>query len=121
MTDRYRLVFHGQYAPGANPADVITRLTELLSSTRMRVSALLARPPATILHDLELAVAKEHYFTLSDLGLRTILEPDVAPPPPPAWDGVERRMGERRRSEDRRRGEREHKGEDRRKGDRRKG
>lgn len=120
MTERYRLVFHGSYAPGFNAADVITRLTDLLGTTRIRVNAMIARPPAIVASGLELGAAKQRYFEMADIGFLTILEIDDTPPNP-SWDGVERRMGERRRSEDRRQGDREHKGEDRRKGDRRKG
>jgi hypothetical protein len=117
MTDRYRLVFRGEYAPGYNPVDVVTSLEKVFSLPRLRVLGLIARPPVIIRAGLTRQAAERERFAMEEVGFLTSLESDNVEEPP--WDGVERRLGERRSSEDRR-GKRDGDGRnDRRRGGRR--
>ena len=111
MAQRYRLVFHGKYLPGLNPADVSANLAELFKVPLARVEQLLATQPAVIKQDVSVEQGNRYLEVLAEAGLIThlepVTEPGVEPLPAGAWDGVERRSGiDRRKEADRRAQER---------------
>jgi hypothetical protein len=103
MSERYRVVFNGEYVAGSDPLEVVSRLEVAFNITRLRALALIGRPPAIIHHGLDLMAATQEMQALAGLGLLTEIVPEVAEEP---WDGTERRLGERRANYDRREGRR---------------
>lgn len=100
MNERFQVVFDGEYADDADPLTVVDRLAEAFQLSRLRVLALIGRPPAVIHKGLDSIAAAQEVQVLAGLGLFTRVEPQPLRAAP--WDGVERRLGERRASYDRR-------------------
>jgi len=103
MNERFRVIFNGEYAPGADPIEVVVRIENAFNMTRLRVLAMIGRPPAIIHQGLDLMAATQEMQALAGLGLLTEIEPESTVEP---WDGGERRLGERRATYDRREGAR---------------
>lgn len=114
MEERYCVVFNGEYAPGMDPLEVVARMESVFNLSRLRVLAMLGRPPAVIRQGLDMMAATQEMQVLAGLGLMTAIEPEAAVIEPP-WDGVERRQGERRSTQDRRHNDSRNYGDHRRK------
>ena len=79
MAQRYRLVFHGKYLPGLNPADVSANLAELFKVPLARVEQLLATQPAVIKQDVSVEQGNRYLEVLAEAGLITHFKVMVRP------------------------------------------
>lgn len=107
MTAHYRLVYRGKTLPGLLPEQVAANLAALFRITPAQAAQLLAAP-AIIKQDIDSEAAGRYQEALAEAGLIThleALEAEAAAVPSAdssAWDGVERRQGQRRHQRDRR-------------------
>ena len=69
MNERFRVIFNGEYAPGADPIEVVVRIENAFNMTRLRVLAMIGRPPAIIHQGLDLMAATQEMQALAGLGL----------------------------------------------------
>ncbi len=105
MSDRYRLVFRGQYLPGIDAAEVTVNLAQLFGVTLPRIRVLLSSPPSVIKRSISRDDGNRYLEVLAEAGLVTHLElltADMPGIPASAWDGIERRRGGRRKARERR-------------------
>jgi hypothetical protein len=103
MRKEYRLVYRGQLLPGLDAAEVIANLAALFHVAEERIAPLLDHVPSVIKQHLDIDAGNRYLEALAEAGLITHLEATSAD----AWDGSERRHGQRReRLGERRHGER---------------